>query len=218
MMTDELTLETLAMPTHYRIADGRIWDISAARFVAEAPADAVVCELFANSAPGDAAYLRKTLESYNKQVGIELLTLKEAKAAKLKEINAACDDFLAVLTESYPVREVLTFDQQASEAAAVLADPSAPAPMLKPLAAARGLGVTELAMRVRVKSEAFTAISGYVVGQRQKYEDILDAAETLEEVAAIVPEYTMPKGAAAGVGAGSWGLGAGAGVGRGVTG
>ena len=194
MMTDELTLETPAMPTHYRIADGRLWNIDAAHFVAEAPADAVVCELYANGAPGDAAYLRKTLEYYGKPVGIELMTLDEAKAAKLSEINAACDDFLAVLTESYPAREVLTFDQQASEAAAVLADPSAQAPMLKPLAAARGLGVTELAMRVRVKTEAFTAISGHVIGQRQKYEDALDAAETLEEVATIVPEYTMPEG------------------------
>lgn len=120
--------------------------------------------------------------------------LKKTKADKLAEINAACDDFLAVLTESYPVREVLTFDQQKAEADDVLADPSAPAPMLKPLAAARGLGVTELAMRVRVKTEAFTAISGHVIGQRQKYEDALDAAETLEEVAAIVPEYTMPEG------------------------
>lgn len=120
--------------------------------------------------------------------------LAQAKADKLAEINAACDDFLAVLTESYPAREVLTFDQQKAEADAVLADPSAPAPMLTPLAAARGLGVTELAMRVRVKTEAFTAIFGYVIGQRQRYEDTLDAAETLEDVAAIMPEYTMPEG------------------------
>ena len=88
MMTDELTIETLAMPTHYRIADGRIWDISAARFVAEAPADAVVCELYANGAPGDVAYLRKTLEYYGKTVGMDLMALEEAKAAKLAQIDA----------------------------------------------------------------------------------------------------------------------------------
>ena len=87
-MTDELTLETLAMPTHYRISDGRIWDISAARFVTEASADAVVCDLYANGAPGDVAYLRKTLEYYGKAVGLDLLTLDEAKAEKMRQIDA----------------------------------------------------------------------------------------------------------------------------------
>lgn len=181
-------------PTHYRIADGRIWDISAAHFVDAAPEGANVVELRAFGAPGDAAYLRKTLESYGKAVGLELLTLEEAKAAKLSEINAACDAFLSVLTASYPDSEMLTFDQQAKEAEAVLADPSSPAPLLTPLAAARGLGVTELAMRVRAKAEAFTNISGHVIGQRQKYEDAVVAAGAVAAVAAIVPQYTMPEG------------------------
>ena len=88
MMTDELIIETLAMPTHYRIADGRIWDISDAHFVDAAPDGANVVELRAFGAPGDAAYLRKTLESYGKAVGLELLTLEEAKAEKMRQIDA----------------------------------------------------------------------------------------------------------------------------------
>ena len=75
-------------PTHYRIADGRIWDISAAHFVDAAPEGANVVELRAFGAPGDAAYLRKTLESYGKAVGLELMTLDEAKAEKMRQIDA----------------------------------------------------------------------------------------------------------------------------------
>lgn len=178
----------------YQISDGRLWDVDADRFVDQAPEGAEIIPLYADGKPAGEDYLRRTLEFYGYSVGPELLTLEEAKAAKLKEINAACDAFLAVLTASYPANEVLTFDQQKAEADAVLADPSASAPLLTPLAAARGLDVTELAQKVRVKTEAFTAISGHVIGQRQKYEDMLDAADTVAAVAAIMPEYTMPEG------------------------
>lgn len=183
-----------ASPTYYRIGDGRIWDIAAAHFVTALPEGATAIPLTNGGKPADEASLRRTLEFYGYTVGPELMSLEEAKAEKLKEINAACDAFLSVLTASYPANEVLTFDQQKSEADAVLADPSASAPLLTPLAAARGLDVTTLAQKVRVKTEAFTAISGHVIGQRQKYEDMLDAAETVAAVAAIVPEYTMPGG------------------------
>lgn len=180
--------------THYRISDGRVWDIAAAQFVAALPDGAYVIPLTNGGKPADEASLRRTLEFYGYALGPELMTLDEAKVAKLAEINAACDAFLAVLTASYPANEVLTFDQQKAEADAVLADPSASTPLLTPLAAARGLDVTALAQKVRVKTEAFTAISGHVIGQRQKYEDMLDDADTVAAVAAIVPEYTMPEG------------------------
>lgn len=75
-------------PTHYRIADGCIWDIAAAHFVDAAPEGANVVELRAFGAPGDAVYLRKTLESYGKVVGLELMSLEEAKAEKMRQIDA----------------------------------------------------------------------------------------------------------------------------------
>lgn len=181
-------------PLIYQIADGRLWSVDDARFIDALPEGATATVLSRASGPADADYLRRTLEFYGYTVGPELMTLDELKAAKLQEINAACDAFLAVLTASYPANEVLTFDQQKAEADAVLAVPSAYAPLLTPLAAARGLDVTALAQKVRVKTEAFTAISGHVIGQRQKYEDMLDAADTVAAVAAIVPEYTMPEG------------------------
>lgn len=123
----------------------------------------------------------------------EYNSLANTKARKLAEINAACDAALAALTASYPSSELLTFDKQEAEARALLADPEAATPFLTPLAAARGMTVEELAQKVIAKADAFTAASGYVIGLRQKDEDRLKAAQTVEDVAAIVPDYRLPE-------------------------
>lgn len=119
-------------------------------------------------------------------------TLDEAKAAKLAEINAACQSTLESLTPTYPERELTTFDKQESEARAYLADPAASTPFLSALAAARGIELADLVQRVIAKADAFTSASGYIIGQRQALEDRLDAAETLEDVRAVVVSIIMP--------------------------
>ena len=123
----------------------------------------------------------------------EYRSLANTKARKLAEINAACDAALASLTAGYPESELLTFDKQEAEARALLADPEAITPFLTPLAAARGMATEELARRVIAKADAFTAASGHVIGLRQKDEDRLKAAQTVEDAAAIVPDYRLPE-------------------------
>ena len=123
----------------------------------------------------------------------EYNSLASTKARKLAEINAACDAALAALTASYPSSELLTFDKQEAEARALLADPEAATPFLTPLAAARGLETEDLARKVIAKADAFTTASGHVIGLRQKDEDRLKAAQTVEDVAVIVPEYRLPE-------------------------
>ena len=123
----------------------------------------------------------------------EYNSLASTKARKLAEINAACDAALAALTASYPSSELLTFDKQEAEARALLANPEAATPFLTPLAAARGLETEELARKVIAKADAFTTASGHVIGLRQKDEDRLKAAQTVEDVAAIMPEYRLPE-------------------------
>lgn len=123
----------------------------------------------------------------------EYNSLANTKARKLAEINAACDAALAALTASYPSSELLTFDKQEAEARALLADPEASTPFLTPLAAARGMETEELARKVIAKADAFTTASGHVIGLRQKDEDRLKAAQTVEDVAAIVPDYALPE-------------------------
>lgn len=120
-------------------------------------------------------------------------TFKEAKAAKLSEINKAADKIMAALISTYPDREISTFDKQEAEARAYMADPTAPTPLLSALAKARGLSMDELVKRVIAKADAFAAASGYIIGQRQTLEDQLDTCKTLEEVQSIVVIIYPPK-------------------------
>lgn len=121
-------------------------------------------------------------------------TFKEAKAAKLSEINKAANKIMAALVSTYPDREISTFDKQEAEARAYMADPTAPTPLLSALAKARGLSMDELVKRVIAKADAFAAASGYIIGQRQALEDQLDTCKTLEEVQSIVVIIYPPDG------------------------
>mgnify|MGYP000472430365 FL=1 len=120
-------------------------------------------------------------------------TFKEAKAAKLSEINKAADKIMAALISTYPDREISTFDKQEAEARAYMADPTAPTPLLSALAKARGLSMDELVKRVIAKADAFAVASGSIIGQRQALEDRLDTCKTLEEVQSIVVIIYPPK-------------------------
>lgn len=120
-------------------------------------------------------------------------SLDEVKAEKLTEINAACDNILNSAVNTYPETEVLTFDQQTSEANAYIASKNAAdAPLLSALAAGRGITLDDLVQRVIAKHDAFSQLSGYVIGQRQALEDRLDECKTVEDVEAIVVDIKLP--------------------------
>lgn len=112
--------------------------------------------------------------------------LKDAKRA---EISGNADAFLASLAIEYGVYEKLTWDQQALEADALLADPDAPAPLVRAIAQARGMSALEMAQRIAANRAQWVALSGAVVGKRLAYQDALDAAQTVEEVNAIKPVF-----------------------------
>lgn len=121
------------------------------------------------------------------------LTLEELKRRKLEDIQRAADRVLAPLSAEYPYKEVLSFASQEAEARAVLIDPSASTPLLTPMATRRGITVEDLARRIIAKADAATAATGDVLGQAQRDRDRLAAAQTIEEVKAIVPSYTLPE-------------------------
>lgn len=129
-----------------------------------------------------------------RKVWIYTPNLEKAKSAKLSEINAACDEILNTAVNTYPQTEVLTFDQQATEADKYLSTGNeADAPLLAALAAGRGIALGELVQRVKAKTTAFTALSGSIIGQRQALEDRLDACETVEEVQLISVDFNLPE-------------------------
>lgn len=121
----------------------------------------------------------------------EPVPLEELKSRKLDEINNAYQQAIATLTPTYPNDERLTFDKQEQEARTWLVDNSASTPFVDALAAGRQMDKAELVNRIIAKADAFALASGSLTGQRQRYEDILDVAKTAEDVAAIIPQYTL---------------------------
>lgn len=117
--------------------------------------------------------------------------METVKTRKMGEINSAYEQAIATLTPTYPDDERLTFDKQEQEARAWLADNSTSTPFVDALAAGRQMDKAELVSRIIVKADAFAIASGSLTGQRQRYEDLLDIAKTTEDVAAIVPEYSL---------------------------
>ena len=181
------------MPKYYEIAGGRLWDVDTAQFVDQTPEGAEIIPLYADGNPAGEDYLRRTLEFYGYPVGPELLTLEELKAAKLAQINADCQAALAALTPTYPEKELLTFERQEREARALLAGNGSDVAHITAIASGRGIPVEELARKIVAKADAFSLASGLLIGRRQRYEDMLEEAQTKEAVAAIQPVYTLPE-------------------------
>jgi hypothetical protein len=117
-------------------------------------------------------------------------SINQISLERLGAINVRANELLAELSAAYPAGEVQSWAQQTSEADALAADPEASAPLLTAIAAARGLGVTDLAARVRAKRDAYALASGQIIGQRQALEDAintvdLDAADAAARLEAI---------------------------------
>lgn len=111
--------------------------------------------------------------------------LDRARTERLTGINADADALVGELAATYPEREIQSWPQQVKEAEALALSPTADAPLLSALAAARGVDRADLASRVLAKASAYAAASGAIIGARQRLEDLLSAAETLDELSAV---------------------------------
>lgn len=111
--------------------------------------------------------------------------LDRARTERLTGINADADALVDELAATYPEREIQSWPQQVKEAEALALSPTADAPLLSALAAARGVDRADLAARVLAKASAYAAASGAIIGARQRLEGLLSAAETLDELSAV---------------------------------
>lgn len=120
-------------------------------------------------------------------------TFKQAKTAKLAEINSRAQDYINLATGAAdtPSFEVQTWAQQAAEAKAWHADSSAETPMLTIIANQRGIPVDILRAKAYEKSVAYEQLVAIVAGRRQRYEQMLDAAKTLDDIEKIVVAYAV---------------------------
>lgn len=116
-------------------------------------------------------------------------TTAQLVATQLAAINSDCEAAIAKITAGYPSSEVLSWPKQEAEARAYIADNAAATPLLDALAEARGVAKAELASRIIAKADAFSTLSGSLIGKRQALEDALMALPTdatVEQVVAIV--------------------------------
>jgi hypothetical protein len=116
---------------------------------------------------------------------VDMPTLEQTKAAKRAEINTECDAEIGTISATYPETEVLSWDKQEREAYALDADPASYTPLIDGIAASRGITRAELASLIIAKVEQFAAFTGPLIGKRQSLEKAIEAATTVEEVAAI---------------------------------
>ncbi|ABB40188.1 hypothetical protein Dde_3394 [Oleidesulfovibrio alaskensis G20] len=126
-------------------------------------------------------------------------TRAELYTAKQTEIRDGAESMLTALAAEYAPLERQTWNQQAAEAEALQADADAPAPLVRAIAATRGMPVGELAARILANRTAWVAVSGHVVGQRLAYQDALEATQGLDDAQAadtiqgINPVYILPE-------------------------
>lgn len=113
-------------------------------------------------------------------------TLEEAQTAQLVQINRDFETAAQALTAGYPEAERLTWPIQQAEAQAWAADNAAPTPYLDGLAAARGIMPAAMRQLTLDQVQAFMAASQQLVGTRQRLRDEINAAETVDDVRAVV--------------------------------
>lgn len=119
--------------------------------------------------------------------GSELLT--EMKAIKLIEINKDYESaILKVQKDFIPQSEMLTFETQEREAKAYkesgFSDVST-CPTMQIIAQARGVELRVLCEKALSKAELFRTASAQLIGKRQRLQDLVEIAETKEDLSTI---------------------------------
>ena len=120
--------------------------------------------------------------------------LAAAKTAKLHAAASAAQAFIEAVAglNGVPQFERDLWAAQALEAQAWAADKQASTPILAGIAQARGVPLDELRAKALAKSNAFTALTASVAGQRQAFEDQIRAADSLSSLDAIAIAYKPP--------------------------
>ncbi|PNX49321.1 MAG: hypothetical protein BV459_00275 [Thermoplasmata archaeon M11B2D] len=112
-------------------------------------------------------------------------SLESIKARKKAEINSMADNIMNSILLQYPRSEVFSWDKQEAEAIAWQSDNLASTPLIDQISTERNIDKTLLITKILEKALMFKQFSGCIFGQRQKLEDLVDAAATVAEVDAI---------------------------------
>lgn len=119
-------------------------------------------------------------------------TLEQSQAARILAATAACDAVLAPFGAEYGAWETATFDQQYSEAQVYQSSSTADVPLLAAMCVTRGISIAELAGKIIANRAAWVALTGYVIGQRQRIVGLIEKCGSPEEVAAVDMTISLP--------------------------
>lgn len=116
-------------------------------------------------------------------------SLQDFKELKLQEINTSYEDaILSLQKEHIPTSEMLTFETQEREAKAYkesgFSDVST-CPTMQIIAQARGVELRVLCEKALSKAELFRTASAQLIGKRQRLQDLVEIAETKEDLSEI---------------------------------
>lgn len=116
--------------------------------------------------------------------------LSRAKAAKLSILNNKFDAIVQEnLGEVIPSAEMLTWETQEAESLRYLASEpkdSALCPTMAMIAEKRGVELTLLCQKSVQKAELYRRLISTLIGQRQKYQDLIEASTSVAELDSIV--------------------------------
>lgn len=123
--------------------------------------------------------------------------LAETKTQRLNELNQYAANLVEQLaqTNKTPEFERATWNIQRDEAEKWFADNSYPTPNLDRIAQMRGIPAEILRQKAYEKSQQYQMLTMTIAGQRQKYEDRIEQATTLEELQAIAFDISVQGGA-----------------------
>ena len=110
------------------------------------------------------------------------------KPILLEKVSAQFEKSMNDVTSSYPEHEQKTWDKQEAQALAYQADNTVATPILDGIVAIRGVDKDTLVLKVIEKAEQFTNLVSAAIGYRQKAEDVIVAAATVEDIEAVIEE------------------------------
>ncbi len=179
---------------YWKINDGRIWSAEAAAFVDAVPEGEIVAPLYSDGTPAGIDYLRRTILFYGYELG-ELMTLEEARSAKLAEVMGKYKAAFAEIEIVYPSEEREGWPIQKEEALALRNNPQAETPALSMLVSRRGKGetVSELAEKVLQNAAHWPLVYAYITGQQQRRYAEVSALGTVADIQAYEVAYQVPK-------------------------
>ena len=114
--------------------------------------------------------------------------LTKAKDIKKKQAEQALSIAIETITPYYPTDEKVSFAKQEQEAIKYLANPKIDEkeiPCIASIAKGRKMPLAELTQKIITKAGMFSTLSGLYMGRKQRIEDLVDKAQTVEEVQAI---------------------------------